>query len=850
MRPTLSFQVKPKLPPVLAPLLDLTSNLWFTWSPQAVDIFQRMDNKLWAEVQHNPVALLNRVSQERLETLTRDAGFVAELERVHAQMESYLKAEGCPFLGDRAAHLSNVAYFSAEYGLTDCLPIYSGGLGILSGDHLKSASNLNLPLTGVGLAYGQGYFTQYLNPDGWQQEDYFVNDFWNMPITLVLDDQGREVTIQVDIEGQPLVARVWRIQVGRVPLYLMDSNLEVNPPELRTITHQLYGGDLKMRIRQEILLGIGGVRLLKALGITADVFHMNEGHSAFASLERIRQLRQEQGLSFDEAREVVRATNCFTTHTPVPAGNDYFDPELVKRHFKNYVQGLGISLPVLLGYGRIHPTDQQEPFCMTVLALRLSSFSNGVSRLHGKVSREMWKEVWPHFPTEDVPITHITNGVHIPSWVSSDMAHLYNRYLSPGWMEDPDSQALWTNIDNIPDAELWRVHEGRRLRTIAFVRNRLQQQIKRRGGGSELIKRAEEVLNPEALTIVFARRFATYKRGVLLLQDLPRLTRILCDPKRPVQIIFAGKAHPKDNEAKEFIRQVVTTSQDPQLTDHIVFLEDYDINVGRYLVQGADVWLNTPRRPLEACGTSGMKAAANGALNLSILDGWWDEGFAPGMGWAIGAGEEYDDPELQDQIEARAVYRLLENEVVPLFYDQDERGLPRRWIRYMKRSMATLCPAFNTHRMVEEYAERAYLPAALQQHKLSDNGYQEARELGAWVRRVMEMWGRVSVSEVTSPAPSGLVWGDEIKVNAKMKLGELSPQDVACDIYYGPLGADGQFRERATQEMQAVGGKDGVYEFSGVVVNHYTGRVGLQVRVVPFHPQLISKHALGLAVWG
>jgi starch phosphorylase len=670
-----------------------------------------------------------------------------------------------------------------------------------------------------------------------------------MPAQWVRDDQGKEITISVDIEKQTLVARILRVNVGRIPLYLLDANLEQNPPELRAITHELYGGDRQMRIRQEILLGIGGVRMLRALGIEPNVVHMNEGHSAFASLERIRQLRQDQGLSFDEAYETVKASSCFTTHTPVPAGNDYFEAELVRRHFAGYMGDLGISMPVLLGFGRIHPRDQQEQFCMTVLALRTSSFNNGVSRLHGRVSRDMWKDVWPHFPTEDVPITHITNGVHIPSWLSNDMSYLLSRSLGPAWVEDPDSQGVWGKIEAIPDAELWRAHERRRGRLVAFVRSRLVASLKRRGASSEMITLASEVLNAEHLTIVFARRFATYKRAVLLLQNLDRLAAILNNSQRPVQMVFAGKAHPLDNEGKEFIRQVVALQRDPRFRQRLVFIEDYDINVARYLVQAADIWLNTPRRPLEACGTSGMKATANGALNLSILDGWWDEGFQPGLGWAIGSGEEYDDPLVQDQIEARAVFRLLEDEVAPLFYQRDEHNLPRGWISHMKKSLAVLCPAFNTHRMLEDYVDMAYLPAAGRYNALSGDGFRLAHDIGAWSRRIRENWSQVKVVEVKSPDRDYLLWGEDIEVTAKVQLGELKPEDVACDIYFGLLGADGNFLESYTEPMEAVGDNDGVYEFTGRLTIKHTGRLGLNLRVVPFHPQLGYKYALGLAVW-
>jgi len=850
VRPTLTFQVSPDMPPALEPLKELANNLWFSWSPEAVELFQRIDAQLWPQVQHNPVALLNKVSQGRLDALAKDSGFLAQMERVHGNLKAYLAAQGCPFLGERTPADFKIAYFSAEYGLADCLPIYSGGLGMLSGDHLKSASNLNLPLVAVGLAYRQGYFSQYLNQDGWQQEAYHPNEFWTLPMNPIRDEAGNEITITVDIQGQPLTARIWRVNVGRVPLYLMDANVEANPPELRAITHRLYGGDRQMRIRQEILLGIGGVRLLKALDIQPNVFHMNEGHSAFASLERIRQLREDQGLSFDEARELVRASNVFTTHTPVPAGNDYFDPELVKSHFQGYPESLGIAMPVMLGFGRVHPADQGELFCMTVLAMRLAGFSNGVSRLHGAVSRNMWKEVWPHFPVEDVPITHVTNGVHIPSWISGEMAYLYYRYLGPEWMEDPDSQAVWARVGQIPDRELWRAHERRRARLISFVRDRLAKQLGRRGVSPDVSRQAREVLNSEALTVVFARRFATYKRAIMLLRDLDRLAKLVSDPKRPVQFIFAGKAHPKDAEGKEFIRRVVEAARDPRFKDHMVFIEDYDINVARYLVQGGDVWLNTPRRPLEACGTSGMKAAANGVLNLSILDGWWDEGFEPGLGWAIGSGEEYEDEEAQDQVEAHDLYQVLERQVVDLFYSRGAVGLPRGWIRYMKANLAKLCPVFNTHRMLEDYADLAYVPAAETCNALRSDGYARARDLGGWVRRIMEGWSEVAVLEVTSPSPQQMLHGEEVEVRAKVRLGALQPADVACDAYYGTLDAEGEFMERQVEALEDTGGQDGVYEFVGKVHCGFNGSLGLSVRVVPYHPQLVSRYTLGLAVWG
>lgn len=849
MYPSISFFVKPHLPENLKSLEELANNLWFCWNYDAVELFQRMDDELWVSTQHNPRALLNQISQERLDELSGDAGFLAQLDRVAKFFESYKKAETFHYLGDRAPEDYCIAYFSAEYGLADCLPIYSGGLGMLSGDHLKSASDLNLPLVGIGLAYGQGYFTQFLNPEGWQQETYIPNDFYNMPMDLVKDEKGQEVTISVDIEGQPLVARVWRVNVGRIALYLMDTNIDVNPPDLRTVTYQLYGGDTQMRIRQEILLGIGGVRLLDALNIKPNVFHMNEGHSAFASLERIRMLRERQGLRFDEAAAIVKASNCFTTHTPVPAGNDYFSADLVRRHFQNYMEGLGISLPVLMAYGRVNPHDQQALFCMTVLALRFSSYSNGVSRLHGQVSREMWQDVWPHFPLEDVPISHITNGVHISSWLSGDMVYLYNRYLGGGWLEDPDSSNIWRKVANIPDGELWRMRERRRGRLVSFVRTRLVEQMRRHGVGATAIREAAEVLDPDALTIVFARRFATYKRAVMLMNDLDRLERLLTDPDRPVQMIFAGKAHPADNEGKAFIKRIMDVCRQPRFRNRIVFIENYDINVARYLVQGADVWLNNPRRPLEACGTSGMKAAANGGLNLSILDGWWDEGYEPGLGWAIGTTEENENHDLQDHLDAMSLYRLLEKEVVPLFYNREKGDLPRQWMAYVKKSLINLSPVFNTHRMVEDYNDMSYMPAAQGFNNMAENDFALTRKVGAWAQKVMENWSNVRVLEVSAPHQQEFSWGQEMEVQAKAQLANLSPEDVCCEIYYGPLSTRGEFTTRQIAAMELVSQEGDVYTYKGRFVCDSNGRVGVKVRITPFFQMSISQYALGLVTW-
>ncbi|MBM3792131.1 MAG: glycosyltransferase family 1 protein, partial [Acidobacteria bacterium] len=622
------------LPKELTFLQKLAYNLLWTWDPEMLELFIRLDPDLWEETHHNPVLMLGRIKQESLIAASRDEAFLAQMERAAESFETYMEARFTWFQKEHdGTGKPVVAYFSAEYGLADCLPIYSGGLGVLSGDHLRAASDLGIPLVGIGLLYQQGYFRQYLNADGWQQEEYPENDFYTLPLTLERNRKGEPVTVSVEYPGRSVHAQIWRVQVGRVPLYLLDANIPPNSPEDQDITDQLYGGDREMRIKQEIMLGIGGYRALQALGFDPAVCHLNEGHSSFLTLEKCRQLVRDRHLSFEEAREVTRSGTVFTTHTPVLAGNDYFSPALVKKYFADFHPQLKMSPEDFVGLGRQDPQNHGEEFCMTILAFRLAGHRNGVSQLHGKVSRAMWHGVWPGIPQDETPITSITNGVHAPTWVSRDIAGLLNRYLGPRWREDPGDFALWSRMHSIPDEELWRTHERRRERLVAYSRQRLQRHLQTRGAPPTEVAQANEVLNSEALTIGFARRFATYKRATLLLRNPERLSRILMDKDRPVQIIFAGKAHPQDNMGKELIRQLIHFERRPEIRRRMVFLEDYDMVVARYLVQGVDVWLNTPRRPMEASGTSGMKAALNGALNVSILDGWWDEAYNPSTGW-------------------------------------------------------------------------------------------------------------------------------------------------------------------------------------------------------------------------
>ncbi|HBF43105.1 MAG TPA: alpha-glucan phosphorylase, partial [Desulfobacteraceae bacterium] len=731
MKAKIKYNVVPNLPPQVEALRRLAFNMCFSWKDEIWDMFQRLDPKLWGECGHNPVLMLGLVSQDRLDELAFDQGFVAQLERLSQDFDRYISQPRIQTAGYDPEVPFQVAYFSAEFGLAECLPIYSGGLGILAGDHLKSASDLNVPMVGVGLLYQEGYFSQYLSSDGWQQETYPFNDFDNMPVQLVRDRDNRPLSVMVDFKGEPVKVLIWRINVGRVPLYMLDTNIPVNPPEFRRATGQLYGGDREMRLRQEIILGIGGVRALKALGIEPTVIHLNEGHSAFSILERINILRKEKGLLFDEAREIVSASTTFTTHTPVPAGNDAFDPGLVREYLEEYTKELGINFKVLLGYGRLDPHNQDELFGMTTVALRLSAHTNGVSRLHGHVSRAMWQRVWSHHPVEDVPIDHITNGIHVPTWISEDMAGLLNRYLGSNWAEDPDSKRVWEQVEQIPNTELWRTHERCREHLVGFTRRRLAEQLEKRGASMSEIQASSEVLTPDALTIGFARRFATYKRATLLFRDPDHLDRIINHPKFPVQIVIAGKAHPQDNEGKELIKTIIHLARERRFRERIVFLEDYNIYVAQNLVSGADIWLNTPRRPLEACGTSGMKALANGSLNISVLDGWWDEGYHRDFGWALGQGETYKDYNAQDDIESRDLYNILEEEVVPLFYQRSSDGIPRGWVEKMRSGLRNLVPVFSAHRMVQEYVTRYYLPCSRRFNTLCRNEFAGAKELSA-----------------------------------------------------------------------------------------------------------------------
>jgi starch phosphorylase len=839
--------VHPALPERIAWLNEIARNVWSSWSPEAGDLFARLDPEAWERLGHNPIALLRGLSQARLDFLAADESFVATVARVARRLDAYVSDDGwlVPANPDAAGML--VAYFSLEFGLDAGIPLYSGGLGILAGDHLKSASDLGVPLVGVGLLYRSGYFRQSLGPDGGQRERYPATDWSDLPIVDQTDPAGVPVVVEVAVGDETVRAAVRRIQVGRVPLLLLDSDIEGNSPRARQITSVLYGGDRDQRMRQEVLLGIGGVRALAAAGIAPTVFHMNEGHSALLVLERLRALMAESGAGLEEARERVVASTVFTTHTPVPAGNETFAQELAREYLEPHAIAAGMTWEELVALAS-HPDESETAFGMTPLALRTSGFANGVAALHGDTSRHMWRGLWPNLPVAEVPITSITNGVHTASWLSREMHELLERYIGPALRERPEDASVWERADAIPAGELWRVHELRRERLVLFARERLRAQLARQGSRRVASRASGDALRPDALTICFARRFATYKRADLLFRDPDRLARLLGDEKRPVQMIIAGKAHPLDVPGKDVLRVVVQESQRPRLRDRIVFLEDYDMHVARYLVQGADVWLNVPRRPLEASGTSGMKAAVNGALNLSVLDGWWAEGYAPDCGWAIGSGEQYDDPEENDAVEAEALYTLLEREVIPAFYARDSSGRPREWTAMMTASIGRLGGRFNTGRMVREYAERAYIPAHRTARALAAESGAGARDLAAWRTRMSAAWPGVSVrSSVKAEGPVAV--GSDFEVELFATLGSLSADDVRVEVVAGSPDGEGGVTVRSVVAGRPAGAAGAEQRFVAVVPAPESGRLACAARVVPLRPDGVRTEPEFLIAW-
>jgi starch phosphorylase len=694
-------------------LWALARNVWWSWDHDCISVFRDLNPTRWRQLNHNPISLLNEMPLEEIERRATELVLHSRINYVYRRQQEYLntgRTWGAANAGVLRPH--PIAYFSAEFGLHESLPIYSGGLGVLAGDHIKSASDLDIPLVGIGLFYGQGYFLQRLDQTGWQQEEYLQTDVSQLPMEAAIGVNGEPVLVEIATRGGSIRAKVWRVKVGRIDLLLLDSNIEGNAPEDRQTTSRLYGGDARTRIRQELLLGIGGFRALKAMGITPGVLHLNEGHSGFAVFEAIRDRMVEEGLDFFTAASLIPREVMFTTHTPVPAGHDRFSADLMEEHLGPLREQLGISHENMMGFGREYPTDQGELFCMTVLGLKLARRVNAVSSLHGEVSRAMWKGLYPNRPEDAVPIGHITNGVHVPSWLAPQMCRLYDRHLGVDWQHHSSWPKTWEKIEGVDDGELWETHLALKAQLVDFARRRAREQAERRKEPAETLKKLDKILSPDALTIGFARRFATYKRANLVLADIERLASMVNDPKRPVQFLFAGKAHPHDEPGKRVLQQIAEMMRDSKFSNKFVFIEDYDINVGRYLVQGVDVWLNNPRRPLEASGTSGQKVVLNGGLNLSVLDGWWAEAYDGQNGFAIGTGRTHSNMDVHDTRDGEDLYRVLHDEVIPLFYQRDHDGLPRGWIKRMKRTIRTLGWRFNADRMVMDYTLKGYIPAA------------------------------------------------------------------------------------------------------------------------------------------
>ncbi len=859
MQPSIqTFNIVPKLPPALEPLREIVYNLWWSWEPAARRLFQSVDAELWERTNHNPLRVLQLSRQARLEEIARDETFLRELTRLHTQFSAYMsrsdtygrlraKAAGKKDKGDDL-----IAYFSAEFGFHESVPNYSGGLGILSGDHCKSASDLDLNFCAIGLLYRHGYFKQQINREGIQEAVQLNQNFYNLPVQEIPNGtNGEPLKIGVELPGRQVFAKVWKLAVGRINLYLLDTDIPDNNAEDRAITAQLYGGDLEMRIRQEIVLGMGGPRALAALGLKPAVYHMNEGHAAFLGLERTRHFVREHNLDFRAALQIVAAAGIFTTHTPVPAGNDAFSRDLIAHYFHEYPGQVGIDMEYFLSLGQT-TVNKTDDFSMTILALRTSRQANGVSKLHGEVSKGLWKDVWAGVPEDEVPITSITNGIHTKTWAAPEFMDLYTQYLGADWEEHLTDVDYWLRVNRIPDEVLWETHQKLKARLIDFTRNRVRIQRERLGESPTQVRQVNQILNPEILTIGFARRFATYKRGSLLFGQPERLLKLLNNTERPVQFVFAGKAHPKDEGGKKVIQEVYKHTRDAQYANRVVFIEDYDAYIGRRLYQGVDLWLNNPIRPLEASGTSGMKLPPSGGLNLSVLDGWWCEGYNGKNGWPIGAEITDGEVEFQNEVDVESLFHTLETQVIPLYYAKPDGRLPIAWLRLMRESMLSVTPVYNTHRMVKEYQERLYDTAAKGYHVLNADKGKQASALSDWKNKMRRDWGQIRISDVQIEHTdrTHIQVGDTLPVRARVDLGPTQPGEVIVQAYYG------ENRENAIEKPTIMEltqfepvDKNGGYLYRGAIPSNESGAYGLSVRVVPTHPNLTQQHELRLITW-
>lgn len=845
------LEINPKLPPRLARLEELANNLWYSWDRPTRTLFARLGSKLWGAVGHSPKAFLKRVDQRRLEEAAEDPVFLGALAHVLSAYDTYhdnLRREQGHLLPDGAL----IAYFCAEFGFHESLPIYSGGLGILAGDHCKTASDMNLPFVGVGLLYRQGYFLQSIDGEGRQHALYNDADFDDLPVTPVAGPGGGDLKVAVRLPGRDVWAKVWKVRVGHVSLYLLDTDLEENSPHDRDITHQLYGGDRTTRIEQEIVLGMGGVRALAALGLKPTVWHINEGHAAFLVLERMRDLIRT-GLDFDAALEAVASNTVFTTHTPVPAGHDHFADEMIRRYFEECCHDMGCEVGSLLALGRIDDTPE---FNMTGLAIRGSRFQNGVSRIHGDVSAEICRKLWPQIEVDENPMDYVTNGVHVPTFLSDHWHDTFDRVLSPAWRQRLTDAQTWAQVHAIPDHTFWSIRQSIKAEMLYLVRHRITEQYTRNQCSQAHIDRLLQLAdaeNPNVLTIGFARRFATYKRATLLFRDLELLRRLICNPERPVLFIFAGKAHPADQPGQALIRRVHEVAQMPEFEGHILLVEGYDLRLARRLVSGVDVWLNNPVYPLEASGTSGMKAAMNGVINLSVLDGWWGEGFHQdengANGWAIKPASRTLDEERRDQEEGRSLYETLQDKVIPLYYARGPMGYSPGWVAMAKRSIATITPRFNSQRMVGEYLHKFYAPADQQWRRKSADDYAAARTLAAWKQKVRLAWPKVRLRRLDTPVKR-IPYGASLHFELAVHLDGLAPQDVAVELLLSRPGTDSRTRPPRKLLLEYRGpGEHGDSIFALDFTPDVCGKLDYRLRVYPHHELLTHPFEMGMMLW-
>ena len=844
--------VNPQLPKRIEKLSEISNNLWWSWNTEFLRLFKTIDNDLWETCEKNPVKFLKQVSQERLEAVSKNVEFLKEYDKLARQFEDYMNSKNTWFANNYPENKNDlIAYFSAEYGLDRTIPIYSGGLGILSGDHLKSASDLGIPLVAVGLLYKNGYFHQKINGYGDQETEYINIELSNLPINPVKDKNGEDLIIYVKFPKRRLYLKIWQINVGRIKLYLLDSDIEKNNPEDRDVTLRLYGGDQEMRIRQEIVLGMGGTNLLtRTLGLNPTIYHMNEGHSAFLILELIKNIIKEKQVSFDVARDIASSKTVFTTHTPVPAGNDIFPLDLVDKYFKDFWPRLGLDREEFLRLG-MKPSQILEPgFNMGILALKVAGKKNGVSKLHGAVSRELFGDVWPDIAANESPITYVTNGIHTCSWLSPKLKELYNKYLMPYWQDNIHEDKVWEKINNIPDKTLWETHQDRKEKLLKLVKDNTTQRLRRSGYSYEEINEITSKLNPNALTIGFARRFATYKRATLIFKDLERITQILNNSEKPVQLIFAGKAHPADKEGQDLIKRIHEISMMPQFKGKIFLLENYNIAMSQYLVSGVDVWLNNPRRPMEASGTSGQKASVNGVINFSVLDGWWAEGYNQENGWTIGTNAEYNSYEEQDIADSQSMYRTLEDKIIPTYYNKNEEGISPKWIRIMKNSIISTGGKYSTARMLVDYTNNLYMPLCNLTKKYYQN-VDTVAEYNLWKKNLYINWKDIKITQTNNLDNITIDAGNNIEVKCEVELPNVDLENITVECYYGKILDNGIVENVSIIPMKLTGKdeENKKYEYTTKIELKTGGNYGYTFRVMPKHEMLLDAENLNLVKW-